>query len=56
MFIQDAIHNGTDDLIDAIVINATSCGANLGGTCGAGGGGTTTGGGAAFVPIRLVHP
>jgi len=67
MFITDVIHNGTDDIIDAIIINVMSCGANKGGTCATGGnqgaggggsgtGGTVTAGGAGFVPIRLVHP
>jgi len=67
MFIQDVLHNSTDDIIDVIVLNAMSCGANTGGTCapggnqGAGGGGSGTGGtvtagGAGFVPVRLVHP
>jgi hypothetical protein len=67
MFIQDANHQGNDDLIDAIVTNVMSCGAGTGGTCGtggnagAGGGGNgiaggVNGGGAGFAPIRLVHP
>ena len=61
MFVQDVLHSGTDDKIDVIVVNAMSCGANTGGTCGAGGGGSGTGGtvtagGAGFYPIRLVHP
>jgi Putative Flp pilus-assembly TadE/G-like len=67
MFITDVIHNGTDDIIDAIITNVMSCGANKGGTCATGGnqgaggggsgtGGTVTAGGAGFVPIRLVHP
>jgi hypothetical protein len=61
MFITDVTHNGPDDIIDAIVINVMSCGANTGGTCAPGGGGsgtsgTVTAGGAGFAPIRLVHP
>jgi Putative Flp pilus-assembly TadE/G-like len=67
MFITDVIHNGTDDIIDAIITNVMSCGASTGGTCATGGnqgaggggsgtGGTVTAGGAGFVPIRLVHP
>ena len=67
MFITDVQHNATDDIINGIVINVMSCGANLGGSCGTGGnqgaggggsgtGGTVTGGGAGFVPVRLVHP
>jgi hypothetical protein len=67
MFITDVIHNGTDDIIDAIITNVMSCGAATGGTCaaggnaGAGGGGsgstgTVTAGGAGFAPVRLVHP
>ncbi|SRR5713226_4377399 len=67
MFIKDIIHSATDDMIDAIVIQAMSCGANTGGSCGTGGnagaggggsgtGGTVTAGGAGFIPVRLVHP
>jgi hypothetical protein len=67
MFITDVKHNGTDDIINAIIVNVMSCGAAKGGSCaaggnaGAGGGGsgtsgTVTAGGAGFVPIRLVHP
>jgi len=67
MFVKDVIHNKTDDIMDVIVVNAMSCGANTGGTCGPGGnqgaggggsgtGGTVTAGGAGFAPVRLVHP
>jgi hypothetical protein len=67
MFITDVTHQGQDDIVTAIIINIMSCGANLGGTCGAGGnqgaggggsgtGGTVTAGGAGFAPVRLVHP
>jgi len=67
MFVKDVIHNKTDDIMDVIVVNAMSCGANIGGTCAAGGnqgaggggsgtGGTVTAGGAGFAPVRLVHP
>ena len=66
MFIKDVVHTGSDDMIDAIIIQAMSCGANKGGTCatggnaGAGGGGsgtsgTVTAGGAGFIPVRLVQ-
>lgn len=62
MFIQDVIHSATDDMIDAIIIQVMSCGANAGGNCGAGAGGGgnppggVTAGGAGFIPVRLVHP
>lgn len=67
MFITDVQHNGPDDIINGIITNVMSCGANVGGTCGTGGNqgaggggsgtsGTVTAGGAGFVPVRLVHP
>jgi putative Flp pilus-assembly TadE/G-like protein len=67
MFITDVNHQGPDDIINGIITNVMSCGANTGGTCATGGnagaggggsgtGGTVTAGGAGFAPVRLVHP
>ncbi|HEX5411702.1 MAG TPA: pilus assembly protein TadG-related protein [Terriglobia bacterium] len=54
VFIQDANHQGTDDIVDMIILNAFPCGGASGGGGGAAGGGS---GGAAGspVPIRLIR-
>jgi hypothetical protein len=63
LFIQEIKHQGKDDWISTIVLNASSCGTQGGNACGTtgggntGGGGTVGGGGASFIPVRLVqHP
>ena len=59
VFIQSIAHSGKDDIIQAVILDVTSCGSG-GGGCGtsgggSGSGGTVSGGGASFVPVRLVH-
>lgn len=59
MFLQSITHSGSDDSIQGVVLDVTSCGSG-GGSCGtagggSGSGGTVSGGGASFVPVRLVH-
>jgi hypothetical protein len=69
LFLQDANHTGTDDYVDAVVLNVSGCGSGGGsgsGGEGSGAGSTTsgTGGGTAPtvvstggapIPIRLIH-
>ncbi len=58
LFLQDANHSGTDDYIDAVIMNVSGCGSGGAGAGGAGAGPAapevvTTGG--APIPIRLIH-
>jgi len=61
LFIQSIQHTGQDDIINAVIVSATTCG-NMGGPgCsttggGSGSGGTVSGGGLSLIPVRLVHP
>jgi hypothetical protein len=61
IFIQEIKHQGGDDYITAIIMNASSCGTAGGNACGTagggntGGGGTVGGGGAGFIPVRLIQ-
>lgn len=59
IFLRDIKHQGQFDNIDAVIMNATTCG-SIGGGCSATGGGTgptgsVSGGGGALIPVRLVH-
>ena len=55
VFIKDAIHTGTDDIVDMVILNAITCSGATGG--GGGGGGSSGGGsgGGSAVPIRLIR-
>lgn len=61
LFLQSIKHQGQDDILTAVIVNAAACSATSGsGTCGATGGGsgtngTVSGGGATLIPVRLVH-
>ena len=50
MFIKDADHKGSDDLIDAAILNIGGCGGNQGG-----GSQTVTSSGGSPIPIRLIR-
>jgi Putative Flp pilus-assembly TadE/G-like len=50
MFIKDADHKGSDDLIDAVILNIGGCGGNQGG-----GSQTVTSSGGSPIPIRLIR-
>jgi len=57
LFIKDIQHQGQNDNIDVIVLNATGCGTSGSGggsnSCASGGG--AVGGGGGFLPVRLVQ-
>jgi hypothetical protein len=61
LFLQSIKHQGSDDIVTAVIVNAAACSATSGsGTCAATGGGsgssgTVSGGGATLLPVRLVH-
>jgi hypothetical protein len=50
VFIQDAIHQGSTDLIDTIILNVSGCGST------SGGGAPITSQGGSPIPIRLIRP
>ena len=54
VFIQDATHTGTDDSVDAIILNAFTCG-GASGSGGASGGGPGSGSPGSTVPVRLIR-
>jgi Flp pilus assembly protein TadG len=55
VFINYVTHNGTDDAINAYILNIAVC--QSGGSCGNGGGGagTVSGGGQSLIPVRIVR-
>jgi Flp pilus assembly protein TadG len=56
IFINYVDHHGTDDSINAYILNVAAC--QSGGSCtggGGGGGGTVSGGGQSLIPVRLVR-
>ncbi|HET7215932.1 MAG TPA: pilus assembly protein TadG-related protein [Terriglobia bacterium] len=54
VFIQDASHTGTDDTVDAIILNAFTCG-GASGSGGASAGGPGSGSPGSTVPVRLIR-
>jgi Putative Flp pilus-assembly TadE/G-like len=55
VFIEDANHVGTEDVVDMVILNAISCGGATGGGGSSGGSSGGGSGGGSPVPIRLIR-
>ena len=60
LFITNIKHQGQDDIVNTVIVSATTCGNTGGPGCsttggGSGSGGTVSGGGASLIPVRLVQ-
>ncbi len=55
VFIQDANHSGTEDIVDMVILNAFTCGGATGTGSGSSGTGSGSGSAGAPIPIRLIR-